>query len=219
MLRKLSVLVCLMVLFVAPAWAKPPVTFSFASDDEPDGPTFLGSGTSISAKVKVDLMVDTSGDLGGGIVIFPSELFFGAELDKYEVFPRGSNYLHVWKARGRFDFIHDTALAFTPLLTSGFVEATLTSISPDPDRLGETITLQGSESVDSFMVLLPQNHLEAILNAFYPPNYLEIGEDFAFTFTSLRIQDSVGRPKLKEDGSFADPWTSEGSFSASGGGD
>jgi hypothetical protein len=219
--RLAALLAVLLLVPLGAARAANTTTFSFASDGNADGPTFqafadsVGSATALDITgVRIDLEVDINDNGGGGIVVFPAEFIMGVITQKYQVVPVGSNYLHVWRlSSGRIDFFHDTATAFTPLLTIGFHGA-MTSLSPHPDRLGETATIQSSESVDPFTVLFPQNLLQGIgvTNA-----SVQHGEDLAFTLTNIKKTDGTGSfPKLDKDGNFVEEWSAEGSFSAAG---
>jgi hypothetical protein len=219
MFRKVALVLVLGLLVSAGlASAKPVVSFSFASDDHHEGPTVTGFDSSFGGVILANLVTDLNDDASGGLVIFPTEAYLGFyDVRKHRVERCGSHYLHTWKVSGRLDFIHRDALAFLPLLTMGFVEGTLTSISPDVDRLGETATLQVSESVDALTQIYPQSLLNAVL-AVSGLTPITSSEDLAFTFTNLRKTDgSQDRPRLDAvTGLPVDEWKAEGSFSASG---
>lgn len=221
MLQKCLVLATALALLGTAAWAKPPVYFSFASDDFHNGPTFSGSTFSITGKARVDLMVDQQADFEGGVVILPSTFVLEGNLNSYQVVPvAGGNFLHIWTVDGYFQFNHyDVVFGIPQLLFSQFKYAALTSLSPSPFQAGETMTLQDSQPADGNVVFVDGREVEAVLDMKYPPDYVGFGSDFAFTFTNVRIAGSVvgPPPKIHDDGSFSDPWESEGSFSASGG--
>lgn len=220
MLRKSLMFVALLALFGTAAWAKPPITFSFASDDYHEGPTFSGSDWTVTAKARVDLMTDQQGDFEGGVFVFPSWLELQGNLHEYQVVPiANGNFLHIWHVEGFFEFVHyDAVFGFPHLLRTPFKYAVLTSQSPFPNQAGETMTLQGSFIADNNVVLDDGFGLEAALNLWYPDDYVGSFSDFAFTLTNVRTGGIVGPPPtLLDDGSFRERWQSEGSFSASGG--
>lgn len=220
MLRKTLLIASLCLLAATTAWAKPPIYFSFASDDYHEGPTFRGDGGEISGEARVDLMVDQQSDFEGGVVIFPSTFKLTAKMHSYQVVPLGAGFLHIWEFEGEFAFNHyDVAFGFPLLLTTRFKYAVLTSQSPSNTQAGETMTLQASQSVDGNVSFKDGAGVEAVLNLIYPDDYIARGSDFAFTFTNVRAGGSVigPPPNLSLGGKFTESWESEGSFSASGG--
>lgn len=201
-----------LALAASPAFAVDSIHFSFASDDDHDGPTWVSNGTDVlDSVVQVDLMVDFNEDNGGGVVIFPSDAFLFVQLKEYKLLGFGGNFLHIWTVSGRIDFIHRDSTAFNPLLTIGFSNAVMTSWSPSTITLGETLTLQGSEATDFFTSLTPQTLLPGIG---VTPALTANGEDFALTFTNVRNTQENGLPRIDEKGQFVDGWLAEGSFSA-----
>jgi len=197
------------------------VTFSFASDDNHDGPTFQGhsggsmpddfneaSAFSVDAIVNVDLMVDLNHDVGGGIVIFPSEFTFDGTISNYTLDSRGGNWVHSWDVSGSFNFRH--AGTGQLLLVVRFENALLTTLSPSPGSLGETATLQDSEGVDSGISFQTFTLLQGIG---VPSSAVTLSEDFAFTMTRIRRSTGIGLPFI-DHGEFLNGWISEGSFSA-----
>lgn len=220
MVRKSVVLFAALALFSVSAWAKPPISFSFASDDYHEGPTFTGSDRVINAKGRFDLMTDQQGDFEGGVFTFASNLELAGNIHEYQVVPiANGNFLHIWHVEGFFEFVHyDVVFGFPYLLRSPFKYAVLTSQSPFLNQAGETMTLQGSFIADSNVVLDDGLGVEAALNLWYPDDYVGAFSDFAFTLTNVRTGGMVGPPPtLLDDGTFRERWQSEGSFSASGG--
>lgn len=206
------------ILVAAPAAA---VTFSFASDDNHDGPTWQGnSGGSmpddlsdaapydLSAAVEVDLVVDTNGDAAGGLVTFQSVVTFGGSISGVTFTARGGGYLNVWD-------VTDGALHFSqqgtgaPILTIYFDQAVLSTYSPNFFNLGQTATLQTNSDVDPglFFVTHPLLQGVGVTNS-----KVSTSEDFALTFTNLRKPD--GSPGIIHHGVFLGDWIAEGSFSA-----
>lgn len=215
---RILALVLGILLVAAPAGA---VTFSFASDDNHDGPTFQGhsggsmpndfneaSTPSADGVVNVDLMVDLNDDAAGGIVIFPAQFFFAGNISGYTVGARGGGWVHQWDVDGSIVFIH--AGTGQALLVITYQQALLTSFSPSIGTLGETATLQDSEGVDSAIrfFTFPLLHGIGVKDA-----SVSASEDFAFTLTRIRSTVLSGLPFL-DHGQFLHGWLSEGSFSA-----
>jgi hypothetical protein len=199
------------------------VTFSFASDDNDDGPTFRGnsggsmpadlneaSGLSLDGTVDVDLMVDTNGDAAGGVVVIPSHLFFDGVISNFTLTIRGSARVIQWDVAGTFYFTQASSGGL--LLAVTFDNALLTTYSPNSFTMGQTATLQSSDDVDAgldFTSTLLFQSLTGVGNL-----ALNGSEDFAFTFTNIRdIDGGGGLPRL-DHGLFLRNWASEGSFSA-----
>ncbi|RCX13214.1 hypothetical protein DFR58_11832 [Anaerobacterium chartisolvens] len=202
-----------------PYYKEPPTTlFSFASDSFNNGPTFKGmSGTStFVSNAEVELMVDLNNDSYGGTVKFLSQLNLKAEAYDHQVFQIGPQYLHVWKVYCEMTFTHVNPSLNTPLLSIGFKEGVLTSWSPNFYSVGETMTLQNSQSADPSIYMTPVE-LKAIG---LTPSNVNTSKDVAFTFTNVRTLADNGNPgglvNIDNRGCFKDDWKSEGSFSASG---
>ena len=199
------------------------VTFSFASDDNDDGPTFRGnsggsmpydlneaSGLSLDGNVDVDLMVDTNGDAAGGVVVIPSRFYFDGVISNFTITLRGGARVIQWDVEGTFYFTQ--ASSFGLLLIVTFDNALLTTYSPNSFTMGQTATLQSSDDVDAgldFTSTLLFQSLTGVSNL-----ALNGSEDFAFTFTNIRDIDSGGGLPRLDHGLFLRNWASEGSFSA-----
>lgn len=209
-----------LVLAAVPAAA---VTFSFASDDNDDGPTFRGnsggsmphdlneaSGLSLDGTVDVALKVDKNGDAAGGIVVLKSHFYFDGDISGFTLTARGSSWVIQWDVSGSFYF--NDAASGGLLLTVSFDNALLTTYSPNLFTLGQTATLQSSDDVDAsldFTSTLLFRSLTGVTNL-----SLNGSEDFAFTFTNLRDIDSGGGLPRIDHGLFLRNWAAEGSFSA-----
>jgi hypothetical protein len=185
--------------------------FSFASDTFCNGPTFSGAKNFIKSGAEIDLMIDLNNDGIGGTVTFLSRLDLKAEIRDYQVFFIGSQYLHVWKVYAEMSFVHRNDPTYPPLLTIAFKEGLLTSWSPKPDLLGETMTLQNNQNADPGIYMLPHPLLNGIGVKEY---HLSASKDLAFTFTNVRTGKN-SLVQLNRSGNFMDEWCSEGSFSAS----
>jgi hypothetical protein len=191
--------------------------FSFASDTFHNGPTFKGAGgtNSFYSGAEVDLVVDLNNDSYGGLVTILSNLSLKAETYDYQVFNFGSQYLHAWKVYSEMTFSHANFSSNSPILGIGFKEGVLTSWSSSPNTLGETMTLQNSQSAD------PSIYMQAypLLNGIgIPSYYLNTSKDVAFTFTNIRSNYNGNADNLvniDSEGKFKDDWKCEGSFSAS----
>ncbi|MHB8065226.1 MAG: hypothetical protein ACYDG2_21885 [Ruminiclostridium sp.] len=197
-----------------------PITtlFSFASDTFHKGPTFKGAvGTNtFFSNAEVDLMVDLNNDSYGGLVTFISNLELKAETYNYQVFNIGPQYLHVWKVYSEMTFTHVNPSVNGQILSIGFKEGVLTSWSSSPNTLGETMTLQNSQSADQSIYM---NSYPLLKGIGVPQDYLSASKDVAFTFTNVRAINDNGNPdnlvNIDPKGNFKDDWKSEGSFSAS----
>jgi|GEM_PF-2030690 len=191
--------------------------FSFASDSNHNGPTFKGYAgtTTIAGGAEVDLLIDTNNDNYGGLITILSNFNLKGEGYDYNVFNIGSQYLHVWKFYSEMNFTQASANASKDILGIGFKEGVLTSWSPSPYTLGETMTLQCSQSAD------PSIYMNAypLLNGIgIPAYYLSGSKDVAFTFTNVRSLEPNGNVNNLVNlskGIFKDDWKAEGSFSAS----
>lgn len=197
----------------------PTVSFSFASDTFHNGPTFKGVGGGSStfySGAQVDLMVDMNNDDYGGTVTFLSNLELKAEAYDHQVFNFGNQFLHVWKVYSEMNFKHVNPALNSPILDIGFKEGVLTSWSPSECTLGETMTLQDSQSADLSIYMNANTLLRGIG---VPEVTLYDSKDLAFTFTNVRAVDDNGNMEklvnLDEKGNFKDDWIAEGSFSAS----
>ncbi|NLW46397.1 MAG: hypothetical protein GXY86_03525 [Firmicutes bacterium] len=217
MKKSLFLLAFLLVLAMIPSVSLanqvPTTYFSFASDTFYNGPTFSGAKNYIKSGAEIDLMVDLNNDGIGGTVTFLSRLDLKAEVHSYNVFYIGSQYLHMWKVYAKITFVHRDDPTYPPLLTIAFKEALLTSWSPKPDVLGETMTLQNNQSADPSIHMFPH----PLLNGIGVKDYsLAVSRDVAFTFTNVRT-DKNELVRVSKSGYFANEWQSEGSFSASAG--
>lgn len=221
MLRKLLLLALISAMMAVPSLFAQGVpgkatTFSFASDDEDSGPTFISKNADfvVNAPGSVfDLMVDVNDDNAGGLVTFQSVHNFQAQLYDYNVIRCGASYLHIWKAKGVTTFSHfDAITGFPMILTITFSEAVFISYSPGTSVLGETATLQSSLSVDPGVKFAAGTQLIGIG---VPQSDIADGQDFAYTLTNIRAQATGAPfPKLDAKGEWAEEWQSEGSFSA-----
>lgn len=191
--------------------------FSFASDMNPNGPTFSGPPTlppgigfftdgqhmNIDHMVMVDLLWDADEDGPGGPVAIPAMFSFRANFNTYNMFPVAGSFVHAYTANGFADFVDPQT--FERILRINFNNALFTSWSNSPGLWGETATLQDHEGTDPNIVFLTGGPLAG--------RDLSMSEDFGFTLTAMETMDG-GRVPIAPDGSILDTWMSEGSFSA-----
>ena len=113
-------------LLVSAAPADPGVSFSFASDTNPDQPTFMGQGFNIfdAGTVLVDFLVDDNLHDPGGLTEFPGSIFdFSATIWDFESVEVGGNWVHMWFISGEFSFEEGD------LLTTSFAATLVSSLS------------------------------------------------------------------------------------------
>ncbi len=221
-LRSLSSWLCVLAIGVLLATSPvAAITFSFASDDNHDGPTFRGNSGgsmpadlndaaafSVDSAVNVDLMIDLNNDGSGSVVIFPATFTFVGHISGYTLSARGGNWVHSWDVDGVASFRLNGS--GQNLLAISFENALLTSLSPNIATLGATATLQSSEAVDRSIKFTTYPLLQGVgVN----DGAVALQEDFAFTMTNIRRPDNNALPML-DHGFFLRDWISEGSFSA-----
>ncbi|UCD74887.1 MAG: hypothetical protein JSV91_14005 [Phycisphaerales bacterium] len=196
-------------LLVSTAPADPGISFSFASDTNPDEPTFMGQGFNIfdAGTVLVDFLVDDNLHEPGGVTEFAGSAFdFSSTIWGFESVDVGGYWVHMWFISGEFSFNGGD------LLTTAFSATLVSSLSPDPNTIGPTLTLQGSEATDPYIEFLAGAELNDI--GIYNPD-LVAEEAFAFTLTEIRNLDGTGLPHIDPaTGEFLEAWDAEGSYSA-----
>lgn len=181
--------------------------FSFASDTNPDGPTFSALATQISdgrsfdasGAISVNLMYDADDDGPTGPVVIPSEFTFLATTTSYSVTPFAGQFIHAWTVRGSYRLT-----APGSILTADFGNSVLVSWSDSASVMGTSASIIGNLATDPSLRFDAAGALGSAPTG--DPN-------FAFTLTNLR-NDLGGRVLLGAGGVFADDWQSEGSWSA-----
>lgn len=198
------------------------VTFSFASDDNRDGPTFWGfldgglnrildaGPFSADGWVNVDMMVDPDGDGPGGSTAFATAFEFDGITTRYLLIPFNGGFIHQWLMEGQY-FFEKTGTGLH-VLDVHYQRALLTSWSPSPSVLGDTMTLQDSWQVDPALLFVAGDPLNGL--GIFDADLIQ--PDYAFTFTNIRSIETGARPLIGAKGEFIDPWISEGSWSAHG---
>lgn len=182
-----------------------PVTLSFASDSNDDGPTFAqgsnpfsirdGAAASGDQRANVTLLTDFNGNAPTGVTSYDARLVFNASLSNYQQVSGGGFTLHSYSAVGSFDILNNSDNSL--LLRVVFTSAVFTSGSPSFNALGPAAALQGIAPVSVTGSLAANQPVLA---------------DWAFTFTNLRgpNQQPVAVDPF---GALSPGWTSEGSFS------
>lgn len=208
---------------ISASTANAAITFSFASDTNPDGPTFngftpAGGGNTLrdgapfdsSGAVEVGLLVDANGDLPGGATTFTSRLLFNGSTTGYNVTGFGGAFTHSWTMTGSIEFI-ETGSNLT-VLTINFTNALFSSFSDSMANLGTSATIQGNRLTDpslSFVAGQPLNGL-GITSA-----SLSANQSFGFSLSDIRTAAGGASPvEVGLNGSWPTAWISEGSFSA-----
>lgn len=152
------------------------VTFSFASDDNADGPTFMGtpvltagepddvagpsfmpsSGDVIDGRpidgdgeVFTFLSIDLDEDGPVDVLYVPALFEFEADFTSYAPFAIGGMTAHNYTMDGSFKFYDAASEVPTLLMEVVFTGALFTSFGPDAGTWGQTATIQGSESATS----------------------------------------------------------------------
>ena len=199
--------------------------FSFASDDNADGPTFSGlTGTvddaipfDFSASIDVDFLVDLNHDAPGGTVTFPGATFeFLGFIGGYAPITFGGAVVHNWTLGDAMYTIKDATGA--DILTATFNNALMTSFSPSGSTMGQTATIQGNDLTDSSLTFTAGPALTAATGL--TDDSLTLDKNFEFTLTDLEAAALGGLVPLAP--AQFDPqvlvpavdWTAEGSHSA-----
>lgn len=223
--RSTPTLALLLVPLLAALLALPAsaVTFSFASDDNDDGPTFVGnsggslpddlneaSAFSLDGSVDVTLLVDVNEDAAGGVTAFKTRLFFAGRISNYGLRARGAGWVHTWDVEGEYLFVD--AASGAPILAVVFGNGLLSTASGNIAALGDSASLQTSEAVDPAISFKTFTPLHAI--GVFDFN-VRRSENFAFTLTHLRASPARGGgPARIDHGQFLGDWLAEGSYSA-----
>lgn len=202
-------------------------TFSFASDENHDGPTFqdldvtvapdVGQGTSppdVSGKVEVDFKIDVNGDTPGGLTIIPATFDFEGVFTSQGTTPVGGETLHWWRMDGSYSF---TDLSASLLKKVDFQGAIFTALAPDASAISDSATIQANSASSTLSPTLGQGLID---RGFTAGDGEFAMTDFAFTLTNIRTYPggAKGVPVINPEGSsiihLGEAWISEGSYSA-----
>lgn len=184
--------------------------FSFASDVNPDGPTFASLSASqlrdgrpfdLNSSVRVDVLYDADEDGPAGPTVIPATFEASTTVRSYTVIPFGGQFIHAWTLAGTYRL---KDLSGTQIFVAEFSKAVLTSWSESASLLGTSASLQDNINADSSLDFLTSGALAGA----------PIGNpNFSFSLTAL-TQQGGARVPVATDGSFLTPWKSEGSWSA-----
>ena len=190
--------------------------FSFGSDSNPDGPTFLG-GRNVPGRFRDAAPVDPSGNVTSNLlwdadedgpmqaVLVPSVFRFQGDFTNYSRQNVFGVFIHSYVTTGFVEY--RTLITNELALRIDFVNAIFTSVSSAETSWGATATLQDQSRTDSGLTFTAGSALPGA-------NYAGRIGDFAFTLSNLRatqggvvsINAATGNPTTE--------WRSEGSFSA-----
>lgn len=184
--------------------------FSFASDTNPDGPTFSsaspgqvreGAPLDLSGAVRVDLLYDADEHGPGGSTTITSTFAFTAVTLNYTVIPMGGQFIHAWRLQGNYQFIDAGG---TTVLDAAFSHAVLISWSDSASLLGTSASIQDNADTDPLLTFTMGGALAGAPTQ--SPN-------FAFSLSGLTTLTG-GRVPVNPAGAFGANWKSEGSWSA-----
>jgi hypothetical protein len=207
---------CVLLALAAVSSAAQADFFSFGSDSNPDGPTFLG-GRNVPGRFRDAAPVDPSGSVTSNLlwdadedgplqsVLVPSVFRFQGDFTNYSRQNVFGVFIHSYTATGFAEYrtIGTNELA----LRIDFTNAVFTSVSSAETSWGATATLQDQSRTDTALTFTAGSALPGA-------NYAGRTGDFAFTLSNLRatqggavsINTATGNPTIE--------WRSEGSFSA-----
>lgn len=189
--------------------------FSFASDRNPDGPTFAGATTGPGVvrdgrpfdgnnSVSVNFLADLDEDGPNAPQSFDARFEFDGNLSGYQMISFGTRFVHVFNLDGAFSVINNAD--DTTLFQATFRGATFASISNSAGLLGQSASLSNDDAADASLVFTTGGALAGV--------GVDSSRDFVFTLTNLRLSGNGGRVGVTPGGSVSGPWIAEGSFSA-----
>lgn len=190
--------------------------FSFASDRNPDGPTFAGN-TSRSTlirdgrpfdgnnQVTISFLVDRDEDGPGAPEAIEARLEFEGDVGGYLLLNRTSRFLHTWDFNGGFRVVEQATNQ--TIFQASFGAALVTSLSESRTLMGVSATIENNIDADPSLSFTTAGRLADI--------DVSQSKSFAFTLTNLRQQGNALRvPVVQSNFGGEGPWISEGSFSA-----
>jgi hypothetical protein len=191
-------------------------TFSFASDDNADGPVLQGvssqTGSSLMTDgaslnldngVQVDFAYDIDENAASAAIKVPAIFTMSAQSISYSKSNFGGVWIHTYAFAGSYEFHRqsDGALIFS----AGFKNAVWTSVSGSEFAWGQTATLQSSDDIDAAISFVAGPVINGI--------DLSASEDFVFTLSNLR-SNTGGAVGVNAQGTPQVAWSSEASWSA-----
>lgn len=179
---------------------------SFASDSNPDRPTFRSDSYgrnmmdgNAGLGVGVTLLFDADDNGPGEAAAFLANLQMQFDFSSYATISvAGGAFLHTYVGSGHFDFRDQNGSLLLGVAVSNVV---LTSLSDSAGTLGTSATLQANNLASNF------SFVAGSLTVQRP-----VMTDFAFTLTNMREASGSNVGGLDNNG-YWNPWTSEGSFS------
>jgi hypothetical protein len=203
------------------------ICFSFASENNVDGPNFHGQPLNflfdggpfnVDGRVNPRILVQPFCDVGG-VFSRPVIMRINSQHWAYIQAPFvAGNWVHDWALKGQIVFID--AITGGLFLQIDFSSALLTPWSTGNTFMGTTATLQDSERTDPNIVFTPGPELLNIMAAAgFPAGNLNFCEDFAFTLTNIHKIGGTAPffPPLDAAGNWLADWLADGSFSATAG--
>lgn len=190
--------------------------FSFASDRNPDGPTFSGNtsrstiirdGRPFDAdnQITITFLVDRDEDGPGAPEAIESRVEFEGDIGSYLLLNRGARFLHTWDFEGGFRIIEQATNQ--TIFQASFGAALVTSLSEARTTMGISATIENNIDADPSLTFTTAGRLADI--------DVSQSKSFAFTLTNLRQQANNQRvPVVQSNFGGEGPWVSEGSFSA-----
>lgn len=185
--------------------------FSFASDRNPDGPTFSGLASSVitdggpqdaNGAVTVSFLVDRDDDGPGVAQVIEGRFEFNAVITAYSVVGFSGQFNHQFALDGSMSII-DTATNL-PVFVAAFDNALFSSWSNSQASLGRSAQMQDSDESDLGLSFATFGALADI--------DVSAQRDFGFSLSNVRLANGNRVPVNQ--GALGTPWRAEGSFSA-----
>ncbi len=189
--------------------------FSFGSDGNSDGSTFLGGRQVLSrfrdaapvdpTGVTVGFLWDADENGPGASVLIPSMFRFQADFTSHDVQNVLGVFINSYSATGFYEY-RTLSPVSELILRVEFTSAIFSSVSGSADTWGATATMQGQSRTDAGLRFIAGSALPGA-------NFSNAVGDFAFTLTNLRSSGG-GAVALNNAGNPTTEWRSEGSWSA-----
>lgn len=214
-LKKCAIIIFIICISIVFLNAREDISFSFASDDNHEAPTFYTTAaptSTVYGSGKLKLIVDLNKHSGGGTVEYFCYFNLKCRTSNHIVTAFGPGFVHNWRASaGSIVFRHIDPVHGNPtILRITFNSAIITSWSPAGNIAGPTMTLQVSEKLDPNIIFTVFPKLQGI----GVPALVE-EEDVSLTLTDITTNAGNMTIPLNAAGQFLEVWKSEGSFSAS----
>ncbi len=189
--------------------------FSFASDGNSDGSTFLGGRQVLSrfrdaapvdpTGVTVGFLWDADENGPGASVLIPSMFRFQADFTNHDVQNVLGVFINSYSATGFYEYRTLNPVSEL-ILRVEFTSAIFSSVSGSANTWGATATMQAQSRTDAGLRFIAGSALPGA-------NFSNAVGDFAFTLTNLR-STAGGAVTLNDAGNPTAEWRSEGSWSA-----